>query len=513
VALSDSSPTLETPVSPGVTPAPGAAAGKVASTRDPLAALRDPGTVRARCRAITRAVEQGLSGHFRLDRSRLDDAAQRVARLTRERFPDLKIPYHSRWRHFEAGGVDRKGELDTLLAGRNPAEVARARIDLTVVSVLLDAGAGPQWRYTERAQIDTLALPVHRQHGDDLLAMLGQAAGAKAAAEAAAASAPGTPADMGTGGETIATPGEEAGAPPAAEAEPARSYTRSEGLGVASFRAFVAGVFSATPGDPLRVDALALERLDAAALRAVFQVSPSNPLVGLEGRAALLAALGGVLRAQAQAQGGEPRPGRLWDRLVGSHGGPGATLDAGALLRTLARDYAPIWRSGSHVLGLPAGDVWPHRWAGAETGDGRRDGVTPGWVPFHKLSQWLTYSLLEPFEWSGARVSGLDALTGLPEYRNGGLLLDCGVIVPRAERDLARTWKPADEFVVEWRALTVTLLDELAERVRALLGVTAQQLPLACVLEGGTWAAGRQIAQALRGGLPPVTIDSDGTVF
>ena len=101
----------------------------------------------------------------------------------------------------------------------------------------------------------------------------------------------------------------------------------------------------------------------------------------------------------------------------------------------------------------------------------------------------------------------------LRDGRNGGLLLDCGVIVPRAERDLARTWKPADEFVVEWRALTVTLLDELAERVRALLGVTAQQLPLACVLEGGTWAAGRQIAQALRGGLPPVTIDSDGTAF
>jgi hypothetical protein len=261
------------------------------------------------------------------------------------------------------------------------------------------------------------------------------------------------------------------------------------------------------------VDALALERLDAAALRAVFQASPSNPLVGLEGRAALLAALGGVLRAQAQAQGGEARPGRLWDRLVGSDGEPGATLDAGALLRTLVRDYAPIWRSGSHVLGLPAGDVWPHRWAGAQAGDGSVDGVTPGWVPFHKLSQWLTYSLLEPFEWAGVRVSGLDALTGLPEYRNGGLLLDCGVIVPRAAGDLARTWKPSDEFVVEWRALTVTLLDELAERVRALLGVTAQQLPLACVLEGGTWAAGRQVAQELRGGLPPVAIDSDGTVF
>ena len=508
MALSDASPTREAP-------APGAGPGTAAPTRDPLAALRDPYTVRARCRAVTRAVEQGLSGHFKLDRSRLDEAAQRVARLTRERFPDLLIPYHSRWRHFEAGGVDRKGELDALLAGRSPAEVARARIDLTVVSVLLDAGAGAQWRYTERPQIDALALPVHRQRGDDLLAMLGQAAGASPSAQAAEA-AEATEAPAGAAVEPAAAPAAAQVGGEAATA-PARSYARSEGLGVASFRAFVAGVFSATPGDPLRVDALALERLDAAALRALFQASPSNPLVGLEGRTALLAALGRVLREQSQALGGEARPGRLWDTLVGGQGGPGLALDAGDLLRTLVRDYAPIWRSGSRVLGLPAGDVWPHRWAGAEAAegasDGGQDGVTPGWVPFHKLSQWLSYSLLEPFEWAGVRVGGLQALTGLPEYRNGGLLLDCGVIVPRAAGDLARTWKPGDEFVIEWRALTVTLLDELAERVRALLGVTAQQMPLACVLEGGTWAAGRQIAQELRGGLPPFAIDSDGTVF
>ncbi|MGI9152914.1 MAG: DUF1688 family protein, partial [Rubrivivax sp.] len=141
--------------------------------RDPLAALRECATIRARCAAVTRAVEEGRSGHFKIDRSALPAVAQRVAALTRERFPDLKIPYHSRWRHFEAGGVDRKGELDALLAGRTPAEVARARIDLTVVSVLLDAGAGPQWRYTERPELDALALPVHRQKGEDLLAMLG----------------------------------------------------------------------------------------------------------------------------------------------------------------------------------------------------------------------------------------------------------------------------------------------------------------------------------------------------
>jgi hypothetical protein len=289
---------------------------------------------------------------------------------------------------------------------------------------------------------------------------------------------------------------------------------------VASLRAFVAGVFSDSTTDPLRVDARALQRIDAVALRAAFQVGPSNPLVGLEGRAALLTRLGRVLEEQARAEGGEARPGRLFDAMTSGHGigtagAPGpASPSAARLLTTLVRDYAPIWRSGSMVLGLPAGDVWPHRWAGAASGaGGTPDRPTTGWVPFHKLSQWLTYSLLEPFEWAGAPLSGIEALTGLPEYRNGGLLLDCGVIVPQHAPDLQRTWKPSDEFVVEWRALTVTLLDELADRVRQRLGVDAHRLPLACVLEGGTWAAGRQLAQERRGGAPPFQIDSDGTVF
>lgn len=474
----------------GTTPEPGPAAG-----RDPLAALRDPATIRARCAAVTQAVEQGLSGYFRLDRSRLDEAAERVATLTRERFPDLRIPPHSRWRHFGAGGVDRKAELDALLAGRTPAEVARARIDLTVVSVLLDAGAGPAWRYREGpGAIDAVALPAHRQSGSDLLAMLEQASGGSAPPPAPAPAPPPTP-------------------PAADDATTSASgvYTRSEGLAVASLRAFVAGVFSDSTTDPLRVDARSLQRLDAVALRAAFQVGPQNPLVGLEGRAALLARLGHVLEEQARAEGGEARPGRLFDAMTLQGGG---APDAGRLLTRLVRDYAPIWRSGSTVLGLPAGDVWPHRWAGAASGaDGAPDRPTTGWVPFHKLSQWLTYSLLEPFEWAGAPLSGTEALTGLPEYRNGGLLLDCGVIVPQHAPDLQRTWKPSDEFVVEWRALTVTLLDELAARVRQRLGVDATRLPLAGVLEGGTWAAGRQLAQELRGGAPPFPIDSDGTVF
>ncbi|MGB0963851.1 MAG: DUF1688 family protein, partial [Mycobacterium sp.] len=140
-------------------------------------------------------------------------------------------------------------------------------------------------------------------------------------------------------------------------------------------------------------------------------------------------------------------------------------------------------------------------------------GLTAGWLPLHKLSQWLTYSLIEPFVWAGVTVTGVTELTGLPEYRNGGLLLDAGVLSLRDRGCAERTWSPADELVVEWRALTVALLDELAPLVRNQLGVDAERMPLACVLEGGTWAAGRASAQRLRDGLPPLAIASDGTVF
>jgi hypothetical protein len=420
---------------------------------DALRLLRTPATIRARCAAIAAAVSGGDSAHFSIDRSQLPAVAQRVARLTRERFPDLKIPYHSRWRHFEAGGVGRKAELDAKLAGRSTTATARARIDLTLISVLLDAGAGPTWRYREAAS--------------------------------------------GT------------------------EFGRSEGLAVASFRAFMAGRFSSDIGDPYRVDAAALLRLNTAALADIFQVRGDNPLVGLEGRAALLRRLGEALRAQPDVFTSAGQPGHLFDALTHHphaprmrHHRPAPStpqqshVSAARILGALLDAFSDVWPNGQSLApDLPLGDAWRHPHAGGE-------GPSAGWVPFHKLSQWLTYSLLEPFEWAGVGLSGLDELTALPEYRNGGLLIDGGVIVPRDPQFAARRFAPGDEWVIEWRALTVALIDELAPLVRSELGATADQLPLACLLEGGTWAAGRQIAAERRdGGAPPVQIDSDGTVF
>jgi hypothetical protein len=153
------------------------------------------------------------------------------------------------------------------------------------------------------------------------------------------------------------------------------------------------------------------------------------------------------------------------------------------------------------------GDVWPHPAL-------RGENVTDGLVPFHKLSQWLSYSLLEPLEQAGVRVTDLDELTALAEYRNGGLLLDLGALVLKDPRVLERDHLPASPLIVEWRALTVALLDQVADLVRARLGLDAEAFPLAKVLEGGTWSAGRAVAQERRpDGSPPIRLLSDGTVF
>jgi Protein of unknown function (DUF1688) len=140
--------------------------------------------------------------------------------------------------------------------------------------------------------------------------------------------------------------------------------------------------------------------------------------------------------------------------------------------------------------------------------------ATNGLVPLHKLSQWLAYSLIEPLQTAGIDVVDIDGLTGLAEYRNGGLFVDSGVLAFRDEKDAEREHEVSSALVVEWRALTVALLDRLADGVRKRLGLDAQSLPLAKILEGGSWAAGRRLARERRADAsPPVKVISDGTVF
>lgn len=401
----------------------------------PAAALLSADAVRARCAQVMARCEAGESPHFQWRPDRLAATADYVVDTIRARHPDLRVPYHSRWRHFEAGGLDRWAALADRHGLQGEAR-ARARIDLVVPSVLLDAGAGPDWHYQDAAHDMRLA--------------------------------------------------------------------RSEGLGVASLALFASGAFSDDPRDPLRTDAAALARVTPATIADAFQVSPGNPLVGLEGRAALLARLGA---AMAQASAAFGRPARLSNLLDALRAlAPGNRLAASDLLGLLLRALGSAWPGRATLDGVPLGDCWPHPAVKAA--------VAPGFVPFHKLTQWLAYSLLEPLEEAGLEIIGLEALTGLPEYRNGGLILDTGLLVPRQAAFTRDALAVDDAAVIEWRALTVIALDRIADAVRQRLGLDARAFPLARVLEGGTWAAGRRIAAERRpGGAPPVNIVSDGTVF
>ena len=112
-----------------------------------LAKLRNAAAVRERCALVHHWVAAGRSQHFTLDESRLANVAAYVADVTRTAYPDLKIPPHSRWRHFSAGGIDRWSSITQRFD--DTGECARAAIDLATISVLLDAGAGDRWRYRE----------------------------------------------------------------------------------------------------------------------------------------------------------------------------------------------------------------------------------------------------------------------------------------------------------------------------------------------------------------------------
>ncbi|BAY62042.1 hypothetical protein NIES22_21090 [Calothrix brevissima NIES-22] len=397
-----------------------------------VAYLRSPAAIRERCGELFSWVCEGKSENFLCDLNQLGRVADYVMEVIRGEYPNLDVPFHSRWRHFEVGGVGRLAKLDTLLAGLSPEEKAAAKFDLAIISVLLDAGAGDRWHYHEQ--------------------------------------------------ETNLRLG------------------RSEGLAVASFQMFCQGNF-ASDGLP-QADASRLQQLTEAELATGFQVTADNPLVGIGGRLNLLQKLGQVLLASPHLFGDtNPRPGNLVTYLLGKS--ENGQLAATTVLSAVLEGLSDIWPGRLEIAGVNLGDVWEHP---AISDDGL--------VPFHKLSQWLTYSLLEPLQELGLTITGLDRLTGLPEYRNGGLCLDLGLISVKNPEILRTSHSVASAVIVEWRALTVILLDRIAATVREKLGMSPEELPLVKILQGGTWTAGRKIAAELRtGGIPPIQIESDGTVF
>ena len=333
-------------------------------------------------------------------------------------------------------------------------ERTRRLLDLFLVSVLLDAGAGTKWQYKSK--------------------------------------------------------------------ESGKIYRRSEGLAVASLEMFKAGAFSSNPKEPCQVDSAGLRKLDLTIMARGLQVNESNPIDGLEGRTNLLIRLSEALQNQ-EVFGLEARPGNMLGRHFDARGARKLTtadyllshpttqassvpiVPLPTLWNTLMESLTPIWpATRTQIDGIPMGDAWPcsvmpshptHPWENI--------------VPFHKLTQWLTYSLMVPMtKLMGVHFAGAELLTGLPEYRNGGLFIDTGLLtlkpadhkrgVDQYQRNAQVKGQPSmevvpmftadDDVIVEWRAVTVGLLDDLLVEVNSSLGLSGREkLSLAQMLEAGSW--------------------------
>ncbi|KIW68696.1 hypothetical protein PV04_04620 [Phialophora macrospora] len=435
----------------------------------PAAYLRSIHAVRERSRLVMDEAKVNALHHFDVDMTKFKDTADYVVSIIKRDFAGdyASIPPHGRWQHFEVGGRPRVTQLlQTWPTSIDNQERARRLIDLFLVSVLLDAGAGTKWSYKSK--------------------------------------------------------------------ESGKVYARSEGLAVASLEMFKAGAFSSDAAQPHQVDAAGLKKVTVETLAKGMQVSETNPMSGLEGRTGLLIRLASALQNE-EIFGVDGRPGNMIDYLI-SHPTTQAASVPVVLLPTLwsvlMDGLSSIWpATRTSIQGVPLGDAWPCEAM-------PRSPPAQPWetiVPFHKLTQWLCYSLMVPMtKLLNVRFAGADLMTGLPEYRNGGLLVDTGLLTlkePDRQRGLkiyhetvgngnavevVPTFEPSDDVIVEWRAVTVGFLDELLSAVNTGLGLQGpQQLTLAQMLEAGTWKGGREIAQVSRPITkgPPIGIISDGTVF
>ncbi|KAB5516943.1 hypothetical protein GE09DRAFT_1179361 [Coniochaeta sp. 2T2.1] len=444
---------------------------------DPVGYLRSLNAVRERCSIVTDKALRNDLHHFDVDMAKFSDVVTFVASIIKRDYdaPFTSIPPHGRHQHFAVGGRDRVAHLlSTFPEDVDPTERCRRLVDLFLVSVLLDAGAGTQWSYKS--------------------------------------------------------------------AENGRVYRRSEGIAVASLE-----MFKTTALRQLTVDQLAHG----------LQSKPGNVMAGLEGRTSLLVRLADALDQKKEFFGEDGRPGNLLDYLLQhplTQASSTVIVPIPVLWDVLLNGLMPIWpASRTAVNGISLGDAWPcssmpqptqppssPTFSPFPNSSGQAHTVAP-WesiLPFHKLTQWLTYSLMQPMQ-SIMKIhfAGPELLTGLPEYRNGGLFIDLGVLTLKkndetrglqnyakyCERtgssgiEVAPMFEPGDDVIVEWRGVTVGFLDKLCVEINRVLApeLAGNELSLPQVLEAGSWKGGREMAEMSRPNTkePPILIDSDGTVF
>lgn len=455
---------------------------------DPAGYLKSLAAVRERCKIITAKAVKDELNHFDVDMRKFPEVVSFVASIIRRDYdaPFTSIPGHGRYQHFCVGGRDRIAHLLSTWDSADNTEKCRRLIDLFLVSVLLDAGAGTEWSYKST--------------------------------------------------------------------ENGRIYRRSEGIAVASLEMFKTGVFSGDKNNKYQVDKEGLRQLTVEKMSKGLQSKEGSEMAGLEGRTQLLIRLADALEGNKEFFGEDSRPGNMLDYLL-QHPSTQASsmpiVPLPTLWDVLINGLAPIWPpSRTAINGTSLGDAWPcsampqpapaasgpsfSPFPNARSGSAAWESI----LPFHKLTQWLTYSLMQPMQQlMKIHFAGQQLLTGLPEYRNGGLFVDLGVLTPKSDDmvrglenyknyclrtgtkgiEVAPMFEPSDDIVVEWRGVTVGLLDRLCADVNVSLKneLAGNELTLPQLLEAGSWKGGREIAEINRPNTkePPILIDSDGTVF
>lgn len=282
--------------------------------------------------------------------------------------------------------------------------------------------------------------------------------------------------------------------------------SRSEGLAVASFNCYWNGIYSPRSDNPFYVDGDVINSLTEQELYSQFQISDGNALVGFSSRIKLLKDLGIAIKSsQSFFHNGSFRLGHLADEILSL--ASDNIISMSVLFEILTTNLAKLWVREDLPKGV-AGDIWHHTALESSTNP-------LGLIPFHKILQWLTYSLLEPLENFGITVVDKTKLTGLPEYRNGGLLVDMDVLRVITMPPIQETLDISSELVVEWRALTISILDKLKPIVETCLAIDQPiDLSMGQFLQGGSWSAGRKLARELRAdGGPPFKVKLDGIVF
>jgi GTP cyclohydrolase II len=366
--------------------------------------LKNISKVRESCQEVYNYVKNNKSKYFKINEDKLESGSEYIANYTKNKYPNLNINYHSRLSHIE------NWENEILKWDCDITEKIKRMIDLTFISVFLDAGAGNKWTYIKDG----------------------------------------------------------------------KKYNRSEGLAMAAFDMFNNGVFSSDSALPTRVNSHKLKNLSRDDLINGFQLTKKNYLIGLDGRLDLLKNFGKILDKNKKYFGKEiARPGNIIDHLGTNQ------IDFNELSNIIF-NFSELTQ-----------DVHIHT-------------DLKMYIPYHKLLQWLLYSLIDLFMKFRINVINTETLTALPEYRNGGMIIDLGIIEIKDKTLFNKKHDINSDLIIEWRCLTVILIDIIKEKVNIILN---SNLHLGQLLESGTWKIGRELAKKNRNGLSPFTILSNGTVM